>query len=517
MMYEFLFLDFLDFFSAANTIGFGQTVNITPGHIQSLGEWIVPFEVVTSEPTPECPEPGENDLQLLYPWVSNRNNSFESIVIVDNYGDEPVTVILTATRSENDVETTCRTIPARGFLEETASTLFPTLGSGGGYSVLVSSPSDSVRGRWVTNSLAAPSKQSPSQGVAVRLPRNESEANSRIGREVVFGYLPITGNAISAPVVVNTGDSSADVFLRLYNRDGVEVGNDVQELAPMVPFAVLANSLVSEGSGDVYMTAESTAPITGVSFVFDSVFNEPAIGNVTAINSDGPDSGSKTLFYPWVSNRDNLFESIVVVNNFGGAPVTVTLTATRGNGETSAPVQKTIQGNGFISSLASELFPDLGSGGGYNVALSSPSSKVSGQWVTNNLAAASKSSPSQGVAVDVSGVGDSEQVGANLLFGYLPILGSFTSAPVIVNAGSQNTLATLRFYNASGELVGTSTQDLAPGAPFAAIANNLVQTEQNVYLVVSSDGQPLTGVAFVFNGEFNEPAIGNATAIDFQP
>ncbi len=49
------------------------------------------------------------------------------------------------------------------------------------------------------------------------------------------------------------------------------------------------------------------------------------------------------------------------------------------------------------------------------------------------------------------------------------------------------------------------------------IANNLVQTEQNVYLVVSSDGQPLTGVAFVFNGEFNEPAIGNATAIDFQP
>ena len=508
---------FLDFFSPANSIPYQETITITQGVFQSIGIWTVPLGPITNGTNSECPEPGETDLKLLYPWVSNRTGSFESILIANNYGDEEVIVTLTATRSTSNVETVCRTIQPRGFLEESASSLFPILGSGSGYSVVLTAPSDSVRGRWVTNSLAAPSKKSPSQGVAIRIPRNDGELNSRIGNEVVFGYLPITGNAISAPVVVNAGPTAADVTFTFYDSQGLVVGSDTQNLEPWVPFAALANSLVSGTSGDVYMTAESANLITGVSFVFDSVFNEPAIGNVTAINTDSPDSGAKTLSYPWVSNRADLFESIVVVNNYGDAPVTVSLIAKRGNGETSQPVVREISAHGFIKDFASQLFPNLGDGPGYHVTLTSPSSKVSGQWVTNNLAATSGSSPSQGVAVDISDQPDSEKVGTNLLFGYLPLTGSFTSAPVIINTGTEDTQATLSFYDASGSLVRRTTETLSPSIPFAAIANDLVQSLINVYLVVSSDGQPLTGVAFVFNGEFNEPAIGNATAIDFQP
>jgi len=236
---------------------------------------------------------------LVYSWVSN-NSQYESIVVVNNYGASPVDVSLTAQRSTGPSAQATRSIAANGFLREKAATLFPSLGDGAGFTVQVTSTGDSVRGRWVTNNLEAASGKSPSQGVAVDVPLSGTPAagNQRIGTKILLGYLPITDNLTSAPVIVNVGAGPTDVVLRFYDTAGNLVKEDATTLVnmePFRPFATVANNLVSSGLGDVYMTAESSGElITGVGFVFNN-FSEPAIGNGTVLAVNQSPSGSNLL------------------------------------------------------------------------------------------------------------------------------------------------------------------------------------------------------------------------------
>lgn len=222
---------------------------------------------------------------LVYAWVSN-NSQFESIVVVDNFGDTAANLVLTAQRSTGMGETVNRRIPAHDFLKEQASSLFPDLGEGSGYTVTVVSDSGSVRGGWVTNNLEAASGRSPSQGVAVNIPGSGMAPGERVGTKLLFNYLPITQGLTSAPVIVNLGDENTSVTMRFYDQQGQLVATDsttLDNLTPLRPFAAVANILVPPESGDVYMMAESSGElITGVGFVFND-FSEPAIGNVISI------------------------------------------------------------------------------------------------------------------------------------------------------------------------------------------------------------------------------------------
>jgi len=219
---------------------------------------------------------------LVYPWVSN-NAQFESIVIANNLGDEEVTVELTARRGSGPSASATRTIPAHGFLQEVASSLFPTLGDGSGYAVELSSDSGQVHGRWVTNNLEAASGRSPSQGVAIDLNATDNE---RVGNALVYGVLYSSGGVSSAPVIVNTGTSATDVTMSFYNSAGELVVEDTQTargLEPFRPFAAVTSSLLPAGAEDVYMVASSSdQPLTGVIFAFNA-FSEPSIGVVKAI------------------------------------------------------------------------------------------------------------------------------------------------------------------------------------------------------------------------------------------
>ena len=456
--------------------------------------------------------------QLLYAWVSNRQQQFESILIANNYSDEDISVGLTARRGNGETQTIQRNIPARGFLKEFASTLFDVLGDGAGYSVLLTAPTDKIRGRWVTNNLTSASGQSPSQGVAVLLPK-DGETGQRFGKDLLYGYLPITNGFLSAPVVVNMGTQTTMVSLNFYNPAGTLVGTTQQELQPFQPFATAANNLVTSGQ-NVAMTVHSdTEIITGVSFVFNGL-GETAIGNVTSVAASQPDMGEKTLLYPWVSNREASFESVLIANNLSDETITAVLTARR-EGGMSETVTRDLPPMGFLQEQASQLFPGLGSGSGYTVELIADSSKVQGQWVTNNLQAQSGNSPSQGIAVDLSDLATpSERVGQDMLFGFLPVTNTFTSAPVIVNVGNLPTDITLRYYNQNGSQVfqdTTTLTSISPKEPFARVANGLLPPNTgDVYMIASSNGEPITGVVFVFNAEF-EPAIGNATSINFLP
>ena len=233
---------------------------------------------------------------------------------------------------------------------------------------------------------------------------------------------------------------------------------------------------------------------------------------------EDPGAPVKDLVYPWISQNEN-FESIFVINNFGGEDTTVTLTARRelGIGERLAPL--TIPANGFIRQEASELFPNILPGPGYTVLMESTSPFVTGGWVTNNLTAITGASPSQGVAVDRSLFTqiDNNRAGQRMLFGYLPITDGLISAPVVVNIGTQATDVTLSFYDQQGTLLfedSDSLVALAQSRPFARVANTLLpDATGDVVMIAESTTQPISGVGFVFN-EQGGTAIGNATSLD---
>ena len=224
--------------------------------------------------------------ELVYPWISNNEGQFESLLVATNPSGQEAHITFTAYRNQGPPETTSRTLPARGVLKELASSLFPELGSGSGYTVVLQSQTPNITGVWVTNNLVTGTGRSPSQGVAVSVPAPYQPFTQRTGSRILFDYLPVTGNLISAPVVVNIGSEPADVVLQFFNQSGQLVGEDresLRALEPFRPFAAVANNLVGAGSGDVYMTATTEhGTLTGVAFVFNDV-GEPAMGNVRGV------------------------------------------------------------------------------------------------------------------------------------------------------------------------------------------------------------------------------------------
>lgn len=481
------------------------SVTVSTGSISSISDWCI-----SRAATGGGDGGSSGNSKLLYAWISN-NDLFESILIVNNPAAAAAAVTLTATRANGESAVVQRTVPARGFLRESAADLFPTLGSG--YTLLLESDSPDLRGRWVTNNLQSTggSGQSPSQAVAVDL--NNLTANETIGNEILFGFLPSSDGFISAPVVVNVGAANTDISLRFYDRNGALIGNSViNDVAPYVPIARVASDLL-DIPADAYMIASaSSGNLTGVNFVFNEA-RESAMGNVSRVNRN--DSGAANLLYPWVSNNVGLFESLVVAANYSDRAVAVSLTARREGGD-SQTVQRTIAAGGFLREEAGSLFPDLGSGAGYSVELNADTSLIQGLWVTFNTALGK--SPSQGVAVDLNGTGTRK--GARILYGFLPNTNGFIAAPVFVNTGTTPVDINLYFYDQNGAAImpGSTLSNVTAKEPLARTLSDLVGNVNGDLMVIAeaADGRDLTGVVFVFNGA-REPAIGNASSVNFTP
>jgi len=227
---------------------------------------------------------------VVYPWISNSAD-YNSTLVINNHNCLPADVTLHAYRGNGDNETVERTIPPQGFLQETAADLFPDMGVGPGYAVTLTSSVPGVDGRWVTfNKLT----DSPSQGVAIQIPANSEvplPPNAGVGQGLSFGYLPLTGNFISAPVVVNVGDGPADISLYFYDKEGTLLASDHDAgrgLMPHRPLARLTSDLLPGLSDDVSLVAYSPdQPLAGVVFVFNTD-GEPAIGNASGIDFAPP-------------------------------------------------------------------------------------------------------------------------------------------------------------------------------------------------------------------------------------
>jgi hypothetical protein len=223
---------------------------------------------------------------LLYSWVSNNAGQYTSVVAVDNPSNQPVNLLLTACRPDGSSETTARGIPPKGALQESGASLFPNLGSGPGYAVLVKASSADVQGGWVTGSLTATSGFSPAQGVAVHVPQNVADLQERAGLDIIYNYMPEDNNTLSAVVLVNLGLNTTDVDLAVYDRSGNLHGTTTEtDLSPFCPRTVLVSSLAPSPGAYYVLASASREPITGTGFVFDTTFGEPAIGNVSRISA----------------------------------------------------------------------------------------------------------------------------------------------------------------------------------------------------------------------------------------
>lgn len=438
---------------------------------------------------------------LVYSWAS-LNSQFESTIIANNPTSRPVDAILTARRSHGFGERTAvKTIPANGFLQENASELFPNLEDGPGFSVIIESDSDALKGRWVTKNLTTGTGGSPSQAIAVDL--EESQPT-----KLLFGFMPTTDGFTSAPAVVSLTSGQTDLSFTRYSVSGESATAMVHQFtASDRPFAALVPDLFETSTEDYYLIAESSSlPIMGTAFVFNT-FGEPSLG---AINLIPDQDDNRDLLYPWISNSQD-FESQLILNNLSDSDTTCTLTARRANGATETVV-RVVPAHGFLSERASILFPGLPTGMGYSVQVEADHGPIYGRWVTFNLNSVSGKSPSQGVAYTGPPPNDEKDI----LFGFLPVTNQLISATVIVNRGPDPALISMHFFNKAGEEVDHLfyVTPLEPNIPATVIVNDVFQhLDEDVVAVARSDSSSICGVAFIFN-QGREPAIGNAVPLE---
>lgn len=218
--------------------------------------------------------------RLVYTWISNSDD-FESTLVVNNPSISGAQVTFTARRADGALETTAeRLIPSRGFLQETASSLFPELGRGPGYTVTMESDSAELTGRWVTNDRPG---ETPSQGIAVRV---SETASARQGSNLMLGYLPGNANYQSVPVLTNLGANNTNITVYFFDAEGTHLNTlTLTDVPPLQPKLV---TVVGAGAGDQYAVASSSSGnITGVVFVFNGV-NQTAIGNATTLSGFTP-------------------------------------------------------------------------------------------------------------------------------------------------------------------------------------------------------------------------------------
>ena len=210
---------------------------------------------------------------LLFPWISHREGLFESVLAVNNYGEELLEISMTARRGNGETETVTRTVPARGFLLESAGDLFQGMGEGDGYSVSVEA--GTLSGVWLTYSPRSDSGASPAMGGAVSLDNH--------GLTLLYGYLPMLGDLRSVPVLINTGTRTGKATLSLISPEGLPVSGEpllLEALEPFRPITLPLDELFPQISGNYQLLVRSLGePLAGAAFIFNTKFMEPAIGD----------------------------------------------------------------------------------------------------------------------------------------------------------------------------------------------------------------------------------------------
>lgn len=214
--------------------------------------------------------------QLILPWVSN-NEQFRSQIVMVNHSNNPASVRMSAKRADGSEATSeILEVMPRGMVIQTAQELFPSLGEGPGYSVIMEANNPAIEARWVTFDQET---LTPSQEVAVAWNHSES-IQTQVNNTLLFGYLPGADGFQSAPVIVNLGEIPTDITIYYFQQDGSLFATDrIDEAKPGQP---VIPRFIDLAAGTVYAIAQGTQPLAGNVFVFNAM-RQTAIGSAVGI------------------------------------------------------------------------------------------------------------------------------------------------------------------------------------------------------------------------------------------
>lgn len=243
------------------------------------------------------------ETRLIMPWVTH-NELFQATLIVNNLGADPAEVRLRAVRPSGQTpDMAARTLQLDALAQYVApaAELFPELGMGSGFLVLLESESNALSAGLVVTATGSASGSSPAQADVLD--------PSQAAKTLLFNLLTAgAGQNPSAPVIVNPGDGAAQVTFFAY-QDGRQVGTAARTIAASRPFAETATTLFPDLTGALYVVAQSDQPILGMAFIFNEL-REPAMAAATAIRGL---PGSAAAVRPYV---DTLLSEGVAMDGF---------------------------------------------------------------------------------------------------------------------------------------------------------------------------------------------------------
>ena len=212
---------------------------------------------------------------LIFPWVTNNAN-FRGTIILNNLENREADVILVATRSNGESDAALACLGPYEQLVSTAGDLFPGLGEGPGFSVIVTSGNSGIEGAFIIASTGSASGSSPAQANVIGLDQGKPAQ--------LFSYLPIQSSGASAPVVVNLGFEVAEVTFHAYQNGSRIASSDIFAVEPGRPLATLTTDLFPGASGDMFVIAESAMPLVGMAFIFNELL-EPSMANSSGLDA----------------------------------------------------------------------------------------------------------------------------------------------------------------------------------------------------------------------------------------
>jgi len=262
---------------------------------------------------------------IIFPWVTNNEN-FRGFVVINNLNSSPVEITLKATRPTGftlpQSETVTRTLEPMEQLVETADNLFPSMGDGSAFMIQLTSSADDIKAGFVNNGTQSESGFSPSQANVIQ--------TSDAANTLFFNYMTVTEPAegFSAAVVINMGDTDADVEFYAY-QNGTVLGDPIVINIPAkTPIARLSTDLAPGAEGAIMVVAHSDeVALLGTVFIFNAKL-EPSMANAVAISAVPELSPSSLTFYadiqPMIAENCGTGNCHLGGSNKGGLDLEVT-------------------------------------------------------------------------------------------------------------------------------------------------------------------------------------------------
>lgn len=209
------------------------------------------------------------------PWIASKDGEWASQIILNNPSSQEANLQLQAIRPDGVVHEANLSLSPHQQQVHDPQELFPTLGSGSGFSLFISGDNSNLSAAARVASSQAASGFSPAMASAVR---NEHASN-----RLLFPAMPNDG--FSAIAITNITESSQQVQITAFTQTG-QYGEPVTvTIEAKRPYATVLSQLFPDLSDNAYLIISGEDALIGANFSFNSEL-EPAMINAEPAPAD---------------------------------------------------------------------------------------------------------------------------------------------------------------------------------------------------------------------------------------